>query len=324
MESNGAVWEGRAVAPVVREAVALLKRAGLTEQEALDHLLESGAQAVLGPLRRILGNGATPGVSAFPASAWEADGELLLETGEGGESKEGGQTFLVALLESRGLTVVGQVEPDPKDKYLDAVALEIGRNLASFLPVLRRVKASLSKDGRSYHRFAKVPPETVSTCVSLARKMHRYGLFDDFRYDPGQKEMHVRVPKVGAIHNFFSGDWMERYLRAVAEGFLPPGGVAVRGLKVRFPWGGEGEMDLLVASPEGLHLWVEAKTGLYADRIPRYQEIRKLLGLSRERAVLAVLEEDREAVEAQSLLLDYRIVHLSEVEGILREIFPQG
>lgn len=307
----GKRWE-KLVSEEVNRVLSLLEAKGVERQRALALLLEMGARALL-PLYEAL-----PGLGYPPVADGEAseDASRLSSPGGGPSPEE----LLRELLGARGLEVVSLSTPTPRDGILDGLAWEMGSNVRLLIPFLRVAKQSLNKGTGGYLFLGKLPPEEVDTLVPLLRKLHQYGLMESFYYDNREKRLSFRITQVGVAQHFLTGDWMERYVARLASHLLGPEATVFRGTKLRFPWGGEGELDVLVLRSGRIDLWVEVKTGLYVDRIARYQEIRKLLDLPKERALMAVLEEEAETVRAQSLILDYSILRLEDLEGYLKEV----
>ncbi len=199
----------------------------------------------------------------------------------------------IAWLHQRQIQVKSYYQPEPGDHVLTDLALLLGDKYDRVVHFYEQIKRHLSSGHSFQVNLAQRSPQDIADTTHLGHRLSAYALLASYRYDRKTKTIYATPPSAGQAINFFSGSWFERYALLKIVSLLTANQVACQCIvnpKVILPKGDDFEFDLLFWLADEQPLWVECKTGDYQAYITKYAELRKILGLEPERAVLLVLD----------------------------------
>lgn len=197
-------------------------------------------------------------------------------------------------LESRGIRVRCVPPPAASDPVLDRLSLFLGQRYHALKDVLGWIKRTM-QTGNSWHlRLAGKPQEAVGACCQFCHWLHQLAFLTEYRYRRApQCLIEARTSTAPEAQNFFSGQWLERFIRqqveSVAASVSTAGVPLLANAQIILPNNDNFELDLL-ADFGGTIYWIEAKTGAYQQYIRKYSQMARMLGLGPARSFLVLAD----------------------------------
>jgi len=212
-------------------------------------------------------------------------------------------------------------ESDPLVAWLSERGLKVVRVFADEGPEMARVclkklKAALSTGKPLVHSLQKAAPDEIQAVTQLCTLFKDYAFFEEYHYKG--RIVRAKPARDPRFINFTNGGWLERYLALLLERELPGPKRLLRGLQFTLPEGEQGELDLLLRWRDRV-FWIEAKTANFQDRIRRYAELRRRLGLPPEASFLVLLDVPKERREKLAGLYQLSVVEPGELLERIRE-----
>lgn len=212
---------------------------------------------------------------------------------------------IAQLLSSRGISIRRLPPRSPADDVLDQTASFLGSRYPWLRSVLGRIKSTMQTGGVWCERLEGRPQEEIGACCQFCQKLHKIAFLTEYRYYRAPRYLiEARSSSDPRAQNFFSGQWLERFIRCqvleAAQAFGLEAGV-VANAQIVLPNQSDCELDLLV-SVAGRIFWIECKTGGYQQYVRRYSQLARTLGLSQERAMLVLADVSPEVAAQLSLL----------------------
>ncbi len=219
---------------------------------------------------------------------------------------------LVRWLSERGLKVVKLFADERPEmaKLLNRLALYIGPRYGVLAKCLKKLKAALSTGKPLVHSLQKATSEEIQAVTQLCTLFKDYAFFEEYLYKG--RIVRAKPARDPRFINFANGGWLERYLALLLERELPGPKHLLRGLQFTLPEGEQGELDLLLRWRDRV-FWIEAKTSTFQDRIRRYAELRKRLGLAPEASFLVLLDVPKERREKLAGLYELSVIEPGEL-----------
>ena len=241
-----------------------------------------------------------------------------LEAALGGAGPGSESDPLIAWLSERGLKVVRVFADEGPEmaRVLNRLALFIGGRYPVLAKCLKKLKAALSTGKPLVHSLQKAASDEIQAVTQLCTLFKDYAFFEEYHYKG--RIVRAKPARDPRFINFVNGGWLERYLALLLERELPGPKRLLRGLQFTLPEGEQGELDLLLRWRDRV-FWIEAKTANFQDRIRRYAELRKRLGLPPEASFLVLLDVPKERREKLAGLYQLSVVEPGELLARIRE-----
>lgn len=179
-------------------------------------------------------------------------------------------------LEARGVKVTdaGSAGNAP----LDALAARLGRDQHLLEPLLAGIRYGLRSHGRFTVSLKNAPPEQINAVTNVARLLQQNTLLARSRYSKEEKLLFGAVAQDNAaIRQFFDGGWLEGYARVATQTELHR--CRRQGEDVEVLGNVKGrlhtfdlEFDVIARLGDRV-VWVECKTGGYAESVGKYSKI---------------------------------------------------
>lgn len=179
------------------------------------------------------------------------------------------------------------------DAVMDNAAQFLGDRWHHLGEFYNGIKTMLNRPGR---RSFGVTPATVSDICYWGSQLHRAGLLAHYEYQKPNRRVWVEPQREGPAINFFTGEWLERYVCRKVEQALRAAGQAGEalpmrlGAKISLPDESAGELDLLVGLPSDGVLWMECKTGTWQNHVSRLKLRAEQLNLPVEDCALLLVD----------------------------------
>jgi hypothetical protein len=200
----------------------------------------------------------------------------------------------VEWLKKCNITLLRTAPTGELDETFDRLALFLGERFHNLRPFYEAVKRRVG--GHPHPRAVKLteaPPRVISDICQFATDLHRNGFLSRCRYYRDTRTLIFDPQMDGRVVNFFTGDWLERYVLLTAlkraEPLLPEGTqpVALTKAVVSLPDGQETELDILLGLPDRV-IWIECKTGDWQEHAVKFGRIARHLGVPPHQAALVL------------------------------------
>jgi len=194
-------------------------------------------------------------------------------------------------LSSRGITVKNYKREETADAIFDQLAMFLGERFASLKRLHDQIRRHLSTGDSFTLNLASSSQEEIANSTQFCTWLHQYAFLSSYRYNKYSKTIYAVPQRVGKVINFFTGGWFERFVFLKVASLLSQHNVVYVHLlnpQISLPNGDDFELDLIYLM-EDAPLWLECKTGDYQLYIPKYADVRPILAIPKERAILVVL-----------------------------------
>ena len=231
---------------------------------------------------------------------------------------------LIAWLKERNIDFLRTVATSEFDETFDRLARFLGERFQNLRPFYDAIKRRVS--GSAHPRALKLtnaPPQMISDICQFGTDLFNNGFLKRYHYTRGTRTLVFEPQMDGRVINFFTGDWLERYvLLTTLERIktLLPEGVCPEALTkavVVLPDGQETELDILLGLPERV-LWLECKTGDWQEHAVRFGRIARQLQIPPQQAALVLLESlTAEQKRNASVLSGMSAINPEELEDFI-------
>ena len=250
--------------------------------------------------------------------------------------KPGTSATPLQLLEARGIKIKKAAPPSGLDATADRASLLLGEKFSLLETFYKAVKRRVARNTTSrWFHTSELSREALTEVCDFGNRMKASGFFTEFKFfskginhDPDRRPVILFDPLPDhRVKYFFEGGWLERYVFQVLKQEVQKATGTwcqeqfVKGVRIEFPYGGNGELDTLVGLPGDRLLWLECKTGAWQDYIKRFQSInRKFLRIPKEDSALVLVQELDEAEKASAgELTGMTVIHFSELREWLKK-----
>ena len=249
--------------------------------------------------------------------------------GEEGTIENNGVHRIIEFLNRHQISVKVLPPEEIIDESLDKISLFMGNKYASIARVHELIKRYMN-EGKPFSLSIKgESPQKVADITQFCTQMYNLAFFTEYKYMRSpQFHLYITPNRDPRILNFFSGQWLERYIRMKIISVLKLRSLSfayISNPQVTLPNGEDFEFDVFF-EVEGQIYWLEAKTADYRKHIGKYSKISKMLGIDRSRAfiVLADLDMTDETARDLSNLFGMRVVKIERLADELEEAFPMA
>lgn len=207
------------------------------------------------------------------------------------------------------------------DAIHDEIAVIIGSkyyHVSAFIDNIKRTMQS----GQSFSmNLSQYSQAVIADITQLGRKFHDLAFLTTYHYQKSPKYLITARPNtLPEIQNFFSGQWLERYIYQVFTGIgrdvKASLGEAVLNPQIVLPNGDDFELDML-ATANGRIYWIECKTGAYQDHIAKYSRFAQILQLPVNQTIMVLPDAHESLTLNLSRMFGMHVVNLSELHDHL-------
>jgi len=207
------------------------------------------------------------------------------------------------------------------DAVHDEMALLIGSKYYAISPFLDQRKRTMQM-GHSFNmNLAQYSQSAIADITLLGRKLHELAFLMSYHYQKAPRYIISARPNTfPEIQNFFSGQWLERYILQVFMGIGSDVhaslGEAILNPQIVLPNGDDFELDLLAAA-NGRIYWIECKTGSYQEHISKYSRFAQILKLPPNQAIMVLPDAHESLTMNLSRMFGMHVVNLGELHDHL-------
>lgn len=212
------------------------------------------------------------------------------------------------------------------DRHADRTAEYLGDNYDVLGELYALLKRSSSGPLKPIHLSVRdYTDEKLEKILGFGTMLLEGAFLSQFDYVKNQRSIHIQLQQQGAIQNFFTGGWMERYvLYLIAKHFKKANQIfdekkVLVSVQVQFSVNEKTDLDLLIGLPRNKVLWIECKTGRWADYVTRFKTLnRNFMRLPETQAALILLDAQVNS-ESASELAGMSVLRLKELASWLTE-----
>lgn len=207
------------------------------------------------------------------------------------------------------------------DPVHDEVALLLGSKYYSIHPLLDHVKRTMQQGQTFNMNIGQYSQTAIADITLIGRKLHDLAFLTMYHYQKAPRYLvSARPNTIPEVQNFFSGQWLERYIMQVFMGIghdvNAQIGEAILNPQIVLPNGDDFELDLL-ATANGRVYWIECKTGSYQEHITKYSRFAQLLKLPASQAIMVLPDAHESLTQNLSRMFGMHVVNLSELHDHL-------
>lgn len=229
-----------------------------------------------------------------------------------------------AFLAARGVQIKTERPALDRDAVLERLAVFLGSRYRHLEPFFKQVKAHMNAGTGFTMGLRGQSQVAVSSTCQWASELHSLALLEAYRYQNSPKYLIYAMPsRDPRALNFFSGDWLERYVLFTVRQVVARAGGGVRfswlaNPQVILPNGDDFELDLIF-SLNGVVFWIEAKSGEYQRHVKKYSEIARLLQLPPSRMMMVLTETDAARAKELSHIFGMTVIPVEDLSARLTE-----
>jgi len=235
-------------------------------------------------------------------------------------------TALLEYLRDRGVTVKKRREEEEGDEVLDQIALFIGERYHTLRRVLELIKRAMNSGDSFTMLLGTQTPEEISNTCQLCTRLHQIAFLSEYEYQRSpRRKLSARPNRIPKALNFFSGQWLERYVRTLVLTEAQERGLRAACLanpQISLPNGDDSELDILF-SIEGDVYWFEAKTGDYQQYVGRYERLASVLQVDRHHAFMVLTDITAQTASALSGLFGMTVVPIQDLPTIVERMLAR-
>jgi hypothetical protein len=225
-------------------------------------------------------------------------------------------THILQFLQQRGINVRTVPNAQEYDGVFNEMATLMGNKYYNIIPLLEQIKKNMQKGSSFWLNIAQSPQQAIADMTLVCNKLHELTLLRDYLYKKApQYNISARPSNEPRAQNFFSGQWLERYIAQMMRQFASDAWVTdfeiLTNPQIIMPNGDDFELDVLVHL-NGRIYWIETKTGHYQDHIGKYSKFAELLNLPTGQSVMVLPDANTETTFRLSLMFKMKVMNLSD------------
>lgn len=226
-------------------------------------------------------------------------------------------THILQFLQQRGINVRTVPSTQDYDGVFNEMATLIGNKYYHITPLLEQIKKNMQKGTSFWLNIAQAPQQAIADMTLVCTKLHELTLLRDYLYKKApQYNISARPSSEPRAQNFFSGQWLERYIAQMMRQFAVDAWVPdfeiLTNPQIILPNGDDFELDVLVYA-NGRIYWIETKTGHYQDHIGKYSKFAELLDLPNDQAIMVLPDITPEITHSLSMMYKIKAMNLGDV-----------
>lgn len=224
-------------------------------------------------------------------------------------------------LAERGIAIKTLRPMQEYDRVHDELALMLGTKYYTISPLLDQIKRMMQMGNSFSLNISQFSQAAIADITTIGRKLHDLALLTAYHYQRAPKCIVTARPNtLPEVQNFFSGQWLERYIAQVFLGIGHDLNATVAEIIVNphivLPNGDDFELDVLAAA-NGRIYWLECKSGTYQEHISKYSRFAQLLKLPAQQSIMVLPDAHESLTLNLSRMFSMHVVNLSELHDHL-------
>lgn len=208
--------------------------------------------------------------------------------------------------------------------FFDEVAIEIGRDLDFYKPVLDQIRYAQTRGFTQVNvPLDKRSQKDAQALASFCRKLYEYSFLAKCYHHKIERSLRLMLQPSPLVRDFFAGGWLEWFVLMQVLVLCQERKITfscARNLSVVFPNEDSHELDLFWLVDASQPVCFECKTGEFRSLINKYSGLRKRLGLTKEQFVLCVAGLPDDQANGLSSMYDITLVSEKGVKAYLASL----
>jgi hypothetical protein len=226
-------------------------------------------------------------------------------------------------LNSRGISIKVVKQEDDADEVLDNIAFFMGNRYKSIKKLYSLIKRNLNS-GRSFKLDLKnSTQEEIASVTQLCTNLHQIAFLEEYKYFRSPKfYLFSKVNNIPKALNFFSGGWLERYIKTAIEESIKSASHPVKlnysylkNPQIILPNGNDFELDIIYKIEDEI-FWCEAKTGDYQRYVQKYSNMSKILNIDEDHAFMILTDISEGGAKALKSIFKMNVVNIDHFYNI--------
>jgi predicted Zn finger-like uncharacterized protein len=224
--------------------------------------------------------------------------------------------LIINYLDNKSIQIKKMPEPQASDELINSFALYLGDNYDSIEKLYKMIKRTMQKGESFKLHIANESQKSISSMCQFAHRLYQSAFLADYKYlKSPQFLITARSSSLPNVQNFFSGQWLERYILQkmieVVENFpnkysMHPKWSYLINPQIILPNEDDFELDILFEVQNHIY-WVEAKTGDYQSYIDKYTRMSKIIGVDNQHAFMVLTNMDDNLCESLSSMFSMNV-----------------
>jgi len=224
--------------------------------------------------------------------------------------------IIKSYLDKRAIQIRRLPEPNASDDLINSLALYLGDNYDAIERLYKMIKRTMQKGESFKLHIANDSQKAISSMCQFSHRLYQSAFLADYKYlKSPQFLITARSSCLPHVQNFFSGQWLERYILQkmieVVESHAHKQGTHMKwsyliNPQIILPNEDDFELDILFEVQETIY-WVEAKTGDYQSYIDKYSKMSKILDIDNEHAFMVLTNVDESVCDSLSAIFSMNV-----------------
>jgi len=235
-------------------------------------------------------------------------------------------------LETRSIQIRRLPEEDASDELINSLALYLGESYELLEKLYKMIKRTMQKGESFSLRIANETQKAISVMCQFCHRLHQAAFLMEYKYFKSpQFLITARSSTLPHVQNFFSGQWLERYILQKMSDIVER--VANRhsthfkwsyliNPQIKLPNEDDFELDILFEVEEKMY-WVEAKTGDYQSYIDKYSKMTKILEIDNYHAFMVLTSIDESICDSLSAMFSMKVCSINVFMESFEQILTQ-
>jgi len=229
---------------------------------------------------------------------------------------------IIEFLSSKNISVKTVKPEDEADDVLDNISLFMGERYSKIKRVYDLIKRNMNSGGSFRLDLKNLQQDEISSITQLCTNLHQIAFLEEYKYYKSPRFLlYGKVNRIPNALNFFSGGWLERYIKTVIIKTIDKCLLSYSYLKnpqIELPNGDDFELDILFKIEDEI-FWIEAKTGDYQRYVQKYSNVAKLLNLDYEHSFMVLSDIHTGAASALKSLFNMTIYRIDDFSVEFKE-----
>jgi predicted Zn finger-like uncharacterized protein len=224
--------------------------------------------------------------------------------------------LIINYLDTKSIQIKKLPESHASDELINSFALYLGDNYDAIEKLYKTIKRTMQKGESFKLHIANEPQKSISSMCQFAHRLYQSAFLADYKYlKSPQFLITARSSSLPNVQNFFSGQWLERYILQkmieVVENFIHTHSTHVKwshliNPQIKLPNEDDFELDILFEVQEHIY-WVETKTGDYQSYIDKYARMSKILGVDSQHSFMVLTNIEDNLCDSLSAMFSMNV-----------------
>jgi hypothetical protein len=224
-------------------------------------------------------------------------------------------------LAERGIAIKTLRARQDYDDVHDELSLLLGSKYYSISPLLDSIKRTMQLGHTFNLNISQHSQTAIADMTLIGRKLHDLAFLTMYHYQKAPRFLLAARPNtVPEVQNFFSGQWLERYIMqmfmGIGQDVQAQLGETILNPQIVLPNGDDFELDLLAIANSRVY-WIECKTRSYQEHITKYSRFAQLLKLPAAQTIMVLPDAHESLTQNLSRMFGMHVVNLTELHDHL-------